>query len=469
MTSSVPPRIAPDANHDADAPIGWVAALIDRAVPPPARLPQRVADWAQGLFLGSEHGPQLVLGSELGPFVIERHLGRGGQAMVLQARHKRMGPVALKVPYHGSDALIREARLASQIEHPCIVRVEDIQEDERISYLVMELCEGGSLADLMHDHREGLAEERVLTIADQLLDGLACAHDRGVVHRDIKASNVMFDRAQRAKLSDLGIGLHSATRSTGSVLMWTETTAALPAGTPAYMAPEQRDPDGKIDERADLYAFGKLLYLMLTGNAPTTIRPVSACRPDVSPRWDAVIFALVEDERSRRPPDVGALRALLPRADPTHQQTHPSPQAALSITGIAAARVLGKWQAGQLITMVIIVSLLIYALGEKNIDIAPQALLPYVVAVWTTIGLARREARLCATHRMSAFLAASFGFFATLCTLIVLWHSMMYGEMEFSLTELVARDLGVALLTAAGYWKVWPRLRGHAVTAQQEP
>src|SRR5581483_5689007 len=102
--------------------------------------------------------------------------------------------------------LLREAELAAHLEHPSIARVEDIHLDGPVPFLVMELCEGGSLDDLPDAHPNGLPLERVRAIATAVLEALAFAHEKGVIHRDIKPANILFDRNGTLKVSDFGIG-----------------------------------------------------------------------------------------------------------------------------------------------------------------------------------------------------------------------------------------------------------------------
>lgn len=259
---------------------------------------------------GTPRGP-LEPGDLLGPYRIERLVGLGGQAFVYEGIHTQIGRrVALKVPQADvAERLLNEARLAVKLDHPHIVRVEDVGEapgpQGSIPYLVMEFLPGGNLAERLALAPAGLPLEEVSEISRAVLLALESAHESGVIHRDVKPGNVLFDGEGRAKLSDLGIGklATGAADLAHSIERSQLTQGAI--GTPAYMAPEQENPEllkgEPIDGRADLFSFGKLLFSCLTGASPTTIRPPSRLRPDLDSRWDELVFHCLEEERDRRP------------------------------------------------------------------------------------------------------------------------------------------------------------------------
>jgi eukaryotic-like serine/threonine-protein kinase len=198
---------------------------------------------------------------ELGP-----ELGHGGMARVLRGTDRQLGRhVAIKVlspPYDRDQAFVerfrREAHAAARLNHPSIVAVYDTGSDDGTHYIVTELVEGETLADLLE--REGpLPPRRAVDVATEVTRALEAAHERGVVHRDVKPGNVMLTPEGRVKVVDFGIaraaGVESLTRS-GLVL-----------GSAPYLSPEQaRGEPG--DERSDIYALGCVLYEMLTGHPP---------------------------------------------------------------------------------------------------------------------------------------------------------------------------------------------------------
>jgi serine/threonine protein kinase len=208
-------------------------------------------------------------GSRLGPYEIVSLAGVGGMGEVWKARDSRLKRfVALKVLPHELVAdperkqrLVREARAASALNHPNIVTVHDIGQAEDIDYIAMEYVEGKTLDKEIGSR--GLKLGQALKIAVQIADALAKAHAAGIVHRDLKPGNVMVSPEGRVKLLDFGLAKLSAAADMAA----TEQPATRPGmlmGTPQYMAPEQIE--GKpADARTDIFAFGMLLYEMLTG------------------------------------------------------------------------------------------------------------------------------------------------------------------------------------------------------------
>jgi tRNA A-37 threonylcarbamoyl transferase component Bud32 len=205
-----------------------------------------------------------------GRYVIEAVLGEGGMGRVYRARHTRMRRrFAIKVLHAElslDDKMVirfhREAAAISRLSHHNVVGIVDFGELEGgLLYLVMEYIEGGSLRALMR--REGaLASDRVLALLDQLCDGLAHAHRHGLVHRDFKPDNVLIeptDDGVHARIVDFGIAADVAEHRI--------TTDGLVLGTPHYMAPEQAV-GKRLDQRADLYALGVVLYEMIAGALP---------------------------------------------------------------------------------------------------------------------------------------------------------------------------------------------------------
>jgi len=202
----------------------------------------------------------------IGRYQVKAELDRGGMAVVYLARDPRFDrDVAIKMlPREVRDQptvrkrFEREAKVIAGLEHPAIVPVYDFGEDDRQPYLVMRYMTGGSLADRL-DQRLALRDAtRIVTRVASALDE---AHDRGVVHRDLKPGNILFDLHGEAFLSDFGIVKMPEGSNTSA------NTGSLVLGTPAYMSPEQAM--GKaVDRRTDIYALGAVLYEMLTGMPP---------------------------------------------------------------------------------------------------------------------------------------------------------------------------------------------------------
>ena len=198
---------------------------------------------------------------ELGPV-----LGQGGMAKVHQGLDRQLGrQVAIKVlapPFDRDREFVerfqREARAAAGLSHPNIVAVFDSGSDDGTHYIVTELVEGETLADRLR--RDGpIPQAEAVAVAVDIARALAAAHERGLIHRDIKPGNVMLLPDARVKVVDFGIA-----RAAGSDTL---TNTGVVLGSTAYLSPEQAS--GKpVDERADLYALGCVLYEMLTGRVP---------------------------------------------------------------------------------------------------------------------------------------------------------------------------------------------------------
>jgi predicted Ser/Thr protein kinase len=205
-------------------------------------------------------------GKQLGIYRIVAPLGEGGMAAVYKAYQPGMDRyVALKIlPRHfASDPQFvarfkQEAQVLAKLQHPHILPVFDFGEAEGYTYIVMPFIESGTLIDLLKG--QPLPLQKIRRIVSQLGDALDYAHSRGLVHRDVKPSNVLLDERGNCLLTDFGL----AKIVEGSMNL---TTSGAVLGTPAYMSPEQglgQTPDG----RSDIYSLGVILYEMATGRAP---------------------------------------------------------------------------------------------------------------------------------------------------------------------------------------------------------
>jgi hypothetical protein len=215
---------------------------------------------------------------------IDRTLGVGGMGTVYLARQLSLDrPVALKVmsPKWAADPLFvarftREAYAAALLNHPNVVQVYDVGEVDGARYFSMEYVPGRSLADVLKAETK-LDAERAVGYVLQAARGLKHAHDRGMVHRDVKPDNLLLDNQEIIKVADLGLvktpDLHRADdrptgADTGPGTSPDITGARMALGTPAYMAPEQCRDAATVDWRADIYALGCTLYVLLTGKTP---------------------------------------------------------------------------------------------------------------------------------------------------------------------------------------------------------
>ena len=232
----------------------------------------------------------LSIGDKLGPYEILEPIGKGGMGEVCRARDTRLNrDVAVKVSAEQfSERFEREARAIASLNHPNICHLYDVGPN----YLVMELVEGPTLAERIKQGAMPL--EEALAIAGQIADALDAAHEKGVVHRDLKPGNIKVRPDGTVKVLDFGLakmggtptvqGDHSPTLTIG------QTEAGMILGTASYMSPEQAK--GKpVDQRADIYAFGVVLYEMLTGkrlhHGETTTEVLASVIKE-EPQWDKV-------------------------------------------------------------------------------------------------------------------------------------------------------------------------------------
>ena len=258
-------------------------------------------------FTGSEtsagaDASAIPLPDELAPHFpqleIVKILGRGGMGVVYAARQKSLGRlVALKIlaPELEFDEgfaqrFEREAQSLARLNHPHIVTIHDFGRAGPYFYLLMELVEGVNLRQLLRSQR--LKPREALAIVPPICEALEYAHDRGIVHCDIKPENLLLDAQGRVKIADFGIarlveqGSHSAEREV--------------AGTPGYMAPEQRASPGRVDRRADLYSLGAVLYEMLTGEPPSEPLELPSRKVLTDVRLDEIIGRALEQDRELR-------------------------------------------------------------------------------------------------------------------------------------------------------------------------
>jgi serine/threonine protein kinase len=298
------------------------AAFLAAACPDDARLRDEVlslldhAEAAEGFFAK-------LMDSRIGRIVrhyrILSHIGSGGMGTVYRARDTRLGrDVALKfLPPHlsaereATERLLAEARAAAALQHPNVCVVHDVGEtDDGRPFIAMALCEGETLREKLR--RGPFTVDAAVATAAQIARGLAAAHARGVVHRDVKPANVMLADDGTLKLLDFGLATLGDSRT---------IEPAANAGTIGYMSPEQLRGD-VVDHRTDLWSLGVVLYEMLAGVRPFRGQsagalarsildddpsPLAAHAPAVPPLLTAIIDRLLRKDVSTRTESMGAL------------------------------------------------------------------------------------------------------------------------------------------------------------------
>jgi tetratricopeptide (TPR) repeat protein len=302
-------------------------------------------------------GGTLVVGSKIHDrYTVLAMLGRGGMGAVYKAWDDELAvPVAIKTIAFaaGTDPgartemerrFKREAQLARQITHRNVVRIHDIGDVHGLKFITMALVEGETLAAMIR--RVGPMPIRdVMNLARQIADGIVAAHEVGVVHRDLKPANVMVTADGHAYIMDFGIAVSSTS----------VTQAGVIAGTIEYMAPEQST-GSSVDGRADVYAFGLILYDMLTGGSRlkgveqpmsellsrlnSAPPPIRAARDDIPEPLDALIQQAVQPKPEARFADATALQSALAALavdGHTRRDLAVAPQPARSRLAVAAA------------------------------------------------------------------------------------------------------------------------------------
>ena len=216
---------------------------------------------AELLFLTPAREPGSI--GRIDHYEVLEIVGRGGMAIVMRARDTKLQrEVAVKVVVTSGSTrqnFVREARAVAAIQDDHVVTIHGVEDEGPVPYLVMEFVNGGTLEDFMREHRTPSVSE-ILSIGAQIASGLAAAHRKGLVHRDVKPSNILMESGtKRVKLSDFGV----ARQVDGPGA----TQAGVLVGTPNYMSPEQVN-GAALDARSDLFSLGSVLYELCTGKRP---------------------------------------------------------------------------------------------------------------------------------------------------------------------------------------------------------
>ena len=306
---------------------------------------------------------QLSAGAQLGPYRIENTLGAGGMGVVYRAIDTRLNrSVAVKVlspDLADSSARRRfqhEARMASALNHPHIVTIHETGEIEHVQYLVEEFVDDGTLRDWMR--REPRTWRQIATLLLGVADGLAAAHQAGILHRDVKPENILVAKSGYAKLSDFGLAkLDEPTPDFVTRVATKELTrAGLVLGTVPYMSPEQAT-GRPLDTRSDVFSFGIVLYEALAGRRPfagtndvDVLHAVVHRPPDALPSdFPVGLRMLVEKALEKDPADryqsmrelVIDLRRVVRQVDQIPESVMPAP---VGTSAVAVGRSRVQWR-----------------------------------------------------------------------------------------------------------------------------
>jgi len=289
-----------------------------------------------------------LVGQRLGGYLLESLLGTGGMAEVYRAREVALDrevavkvlPAALARDPDYVQRFRNEARRFAALEHPHIVPVYHFDDEGSLLYLVMPILKE-SLRDRL-ERESRLDPDEAIRLVSEIASALEMAHAQGLVHRDVKPENVLLDEAGKALLTDFGIARHVTFARQGGAQTLSGT--GLPVGTPEYMAPEQLRNEG-VDQRADVYALGAMLYELLTGQAPheagtpyevaalvltAQVTPPSVRNPQIWPALERVVLTALAFRPENRYADAASLAAAL-------QEALAAPRDASATTGALAA------------------------------------------------------------------------------------------------------------------------------------
>ena len=271
-----------------------------------------------------------MIGQTVSHYHILGKLGGGGMGVVYEAEDTRLARhVALKfIPAEmvhdrkSLDRFVREARAASQLNHPGICTIHDIEDNNGHPFIVMEKLEGVSLKERMRGKAMGVDE--ILDIGIQVADALAASHAKGIIHRDIKPANIFVAQSGQTKILDFGLAKSAREPGSSEAAMEDSLTAmGVIPGTAVYMSPEQARGE-ELDPRSDLFSLGVVLYEMATGKKPfatgnviTTLdavlnqKPVSplSLNPSLPQDLEGIIGRAMEKDRGHRYPNALAMKS----------------------------------------------------------------------------------------------------------------------------------------------------------------
>ncbi|NOG47170.1 MAG: protein kinase [Calditrichaeota bacterium] len=250
-------------------------------------------------------------------FRLQQPIGMGGMGMVYKAfdvHSKKIMAVKIINKLISEDdnnrgRLLAEGQIMTQLSHPNIVKVQEMGKTENKDFIVMEYLENGTLKNFINEHKP-IAEQEIVRIVKQVIDGLQAIHDSNIVHRDLTSFNIMLDGSKNMRIMDFGLSK--------SPLITSMTTLGTAVGTLGYTAPEQIT-GGKVDQRSDIFSLGVIIYELLTSKLPFTgenemalihsifnVTPQvpSKLRADIHPFWDRIVSKCMIKDINERPESV---------------------------------------------------------------------------------------------------------------------------------------------------------------------
>ena len=307
-----------------------------------------------------------LVGRTLGRYEIIARIGAGGMGEIYRARDLRLRrevaiktlPPAFAIDRDRLARFEREAHVLASMNHPNVAAIYGFEDADGVYALVMELVDGPTLAERIHGR--AMSMDEALPIARQIADGLEYAHERGIVHRDLKPSNVKLTAEGAVKILDFGLAKALENPATSgdpppSPTLMKGTRSGLILGTAAYMSPEQAR-GAVVDKRADIWAYGVVLYEMLTGRPPfggETVSDTLASVLKTEPDWDALpagvrrlVRRCLEKDPKQRLRDIGDARLELESETGVALQPRPKrrlPWTVAAMLGAIATLALAGW------------------------------------------------------------------------------------------------------------------------------
>jgi serine/threonine protein kinase len=336
-------------------------------------------------------------------------IGQGGMGFVFKARQPKLDRfVALKILPQSlaadpafAERFSREGRVLAKLNHPNIVTIHDFGQASGFFYLLMEFVDGVNLRQAMRAGR--FTPDQALAIVPKICEALQFAHNEGILHRDIKPENILLDAKGRVKIADFGIaklvgnvaqasqpagsgGIPAASSEVGNTGLGSPvnpqagkpalqpealTEAGKALGTPNYMAPEQRECSGEVDQRADIYSLGVVFYEMLTGELPLGRFAPPSEKSAADPRVDEVVLRALEKEKAKRYASADEVRTQVETIASNPGQALSGPESVSSETGLAGY--LSRWR--RIVALLLGINTFTSSLSVKLTDISAIGIL----------------------------------------------------------------------------------------------